>query len=162
MAEESSNSFTRKNFLKTAGSGIVLTYFGITFTGCSSTVTDTSSSMDIDPSDPGSPIMINGNLITIDLSKDGLDNLNEEGGWLLIRDAQVLLVNIDGSFFRAFTSVCTHANCSVNWQFDGGNFICTCHNSKFDTSGAVIQGPATRDLEEFMIEIEGTILTVTK
>lgn len=162
MSEKLTKSFSRKDFLKTAGSGVILAYFGISLTSCSSNVTDASSSTNFDTSDPNSPITINGNVITVDLSRSELEELNKAGGWLLIRDAQTLLVNIDGTFFRAFTSVCTHQNCSVNWQFDGSNFICTCHNSKFDTSGAVTQGPATRDLEEFEVEREGNTLTITK
>lgn len=127
-------------------------------------VTDSSeeSIADFDTSDPNSPITIDGNTVTLDLSHSELQNLKNEGEWLLIRDAKTLVVNIDGEIYRAFTSVCTHTGCSTNWAFNGELFTCTCHNSKFNTSGAVVQGPANSDLEEFSTKLEDDILTITK
>ncbi len=46
----------------------------------------------------------------------------------------------DGSL-AAFSAVCTHAGCDV--EFQSGVLLCPCHGSEFDAStGAVVRGPA--------------------
>lgn len=165
MNSDKNEPYTRKDFLRTAGSTLLFASLGIGLTSCGN-VTDSvdSNTPDIDTSDPDSPITIDGNTITLDLSHMDLENLKSEGGWVLIRDANTLVVNVDGETIRAFTSVCTHAghNCSTNWVFNGELFTCRCHNSKFNTSGGVVDGPATRNLQEFSTMLEDNILTITK
>ena len=58
-----------------------------------------------------------------------------------------LVIQVERGQFRAFSAVCPHAGCTV--QFDGTNdvFACPCHGSVFNaTTGAVLQGPATTGL----------------
>lgn len=164
MESNNPELYTRKDFLRTAGSTVLFAALGISVASCSSVTDagDNGTGGEIDPTDPGSPITIDGNTITLDLGSDELANLREQGGWLLIGDANTLVVNVDGELIRAFTSVCTHAGCSTNWQFNGSRFTCTCHNSQFNTSGEVVQGPANRDLDEFSVEIDGNEVIITK
>jgi thiosulfate dehydrogenase [quinone] large subunit len=50
----------------------------------------------------------------------------------------------DGSL-SAFSAVCTHAGCQV--EYDSGVLLCPCHGSEFDAAtGVVIQGPAVTPL----------------
>lgn len=116
----------------------------------------------ISPSNDAITISNNGNRVVIDLSDDSVSGLQLEGGWLLINGANVLVVNVGDNVIRAFTSVCTHAGCADQWQFNNDLFVCTCHNSRFNTSGAVVQGPATRDLTEFTVVTENNSVTITK
>lgn len=165
MKTNETTDYTRKDFLRTAGSTVLFAALGIGITSCSS-VTDpgdgSNGQTDLDPDDPGSPITIEGNTITLDLSSDELENLRSQGGWILIQEANILVVNVDGELIRSFTSVCTHAGCSTNWQFNGNRFTCTCHNSQFNTNGEVVQGPANRDLDEFDVERDGDIVVIKK
>jgi thiosulfate dehydrogenase [quinone] large subunit len=46
--------------------------------------------------------------------------------------------------FQAFSAVCPHAGCRV--QHSGGGFVCPCHGARFDGTGSLLQGPATRSL----------------
>jgi thiosulfate dehydrogenase [quinone] large subunit len=58
-----------------------------------------------------------------------------------------LVVQVKRGDFRAFSAICPHAGCTV--QFDGTNdvFACPCHGSVFNaTTGAVLQGPAPTGL----------------
>lgn len=157
-------SVTRKDFLRTAGSTALFTALGIGFYGCSSTSTDALDENGDTPSNGGDAITIsdNGNTITIDLSNNSVRELNEQGGWLLIRDANTLVVNADGETIRSFTSVCTHTGCSTNWAFSNSLFECTCHGSRYNISGEVTRGPANRDLEEFSVTREDYVITINK
>jgi thiosulfate dehydrogenase (quinone) large subunit len=65
-----------------------------------------------------------------------------------------LVVQVVRGQFRAFSAVCPHAGCTV--QFDGTNdvFACPCHGSVFNaTTGAVLQGPATTGLSPIPVSL---------
>lgn len=155
---------SRKAFLKTAGSAVLFAALGISLTACGN---DSSGENIVGPTPGGnndsgnSGFTISGNTITIDLSKDDAASLATSGAWGLIAAAQTLVVNVGGSF-RAFTSVCTHAGCDRSWNFSNQQFICTCHGSRFNTRGEVVQGPANRNLQEFSVTQSGNIVTIQR
>lgn len=156
--------FTRLEFLRTAGSAALFAALGISVASCG--VTNTNDEGDGDGQSGGgggsTGITVNGSIVTIDLGTSTGQPLAPAGGWLLSTQAGILAVNIDGTTIRAFTNVCTHASCDNSWEFSSSVFTCTCHNSKFNTAGEVIQGPATRDLAEFSVSRNGNIVTIDK
>jgi Rieske Fe-S protein len=97
--------------------------------------------------------------ISIDLDDEEFALLDTEGNWKLHPDENVLLVNVNGDI-RAFSSVCPHAQCSRDWAYRPGVFTCTCHVSRFDTTGQYLSGPANANLREFPVSSNGRILTV--
>ena len=48
---------------------------------------------------------------------------------------------------HAVSAVCTHMGCIVQWNTAEASWDCPCHGSRFDTDGAVLQGPAVDPLE---------------
>ncbi len=65
-----------------------------------------------------------------------------------------LVVQIRKGDFRAFSAICPHAGCTV--EFDGTNdvFACPCHGSVFNVAtGAVLQGPAPSGLSPIPIAL---------
>ncbi len=66
-----------------------------------------------------------------------------------------LILHRQGSAVRAFSAVCTHLGCLVQWQEEENRFYCPCHLGTFDPEGQPVSGPVTQPLEEFEAEVEG-------
>lgn len=150
-------SLNRKDFIKQAGcSALFLMAMGITITAC-----DTAEVAGPDNNSSPDGITITPTTITLDLSKPGAAVLNNAGGFLLIGAAKALAVNVNGTI-RAFTSVCTHAQCSTEWAYQNSRMVCTCHGSQFNNEGQVVIGPATAPLKSFASTRSGNIVTITR
>jgi len=67
----------------------------------------------------------------------------------------------DGSFV-AFSAVCPHLGCIVQYRPDFEHIWCACHNAHFDLSGKVLSGPPPAPLEEFKVKIMGNEIYVVK
>jgi Rieske Fe-S protein len=65
----------------------------------------------------------------------------------------------EGDEVVAFSSVCPHLGCSIN--FDDGAFRCPCHNSEFDRDGARVTGPAKRGLDPLPVRVSDGRVRVT-
>ena len=76
---------------------------------------------------------------------------------LIIDD--VVLTQPSAGVFKAFSTVCTHAGCSVSKIADG-TIDCPCHGSKFNLDGTVAKGPASRPLDPKPIAVEGTSIVL--
>lgn len=67
----------------------------------------------------------------------------------------------------AYSAICTHAGCPITgWVESEGRHVlkCFCHNSEFDPrqQGAVVFGPAPRNLAVLPVKIADGALTVAK
>lgn len=60
-----------------------------------------------------------------------------------------ILVRTPSGELRAFTAVCTHLACTVQYRDDLEHIWCACHNGHFDLHGRNIGGPPPRPLEEY-------------
>ena len=58
----------------------------------------------------------------------------------------------DENILHAFTAVCPHLGCIVNWNADEKTFDCPCHGSRFTKEGTVINGPAIDGLKRVEIK----------
>ena len=61
--------------------------------------------------------------------------------------------NADGQT-NAYTAICPHLKCVLQWNGDEKTFDCPCHGSRFTNEGVVINGPALTDLKKFDIKEE--------
>ena len=76
-----------------------------------------------------------------------------------IKDAQ----GAPGYIFRtkagvfAYSAICTHQGCTVNFNSDNSHFQCPCHGAEFDpANGAkVLAGPAPSPLTKIKISVQG-------
>ncbi len=82
-------------------------------------------------------------------------------GLLKAVSSSSLLLGRDAGGIYAMTSLCTHKACDmcIKGSISAAGVVCTCHNSKFDNSGAVTQGPALKPLDHFdcVVLDDGTI-----
>ena len=53
----------------------------------------------------------------------------------------------DAGDLHAVSPRCPHLGCLVGWSSADRTWECPCHGSRFAATGALMQGPATRDLE---------------
>lgn len=61
----------------------------------------------------------------------------------------------EGAPIRAFSTVCPHLGCGIDWNEKTGNFDCPCHNSSFDLHGRCLSGPSPRGLDELDVSADG-------
>jgi len=56
---------------------------------------------------------------------------------------------------RAFSTICPHLGCGVDFDEQAGKFNCPCHTSAFDLDGRCLSGPSPRGLDELETHVEG-------
>lgn len=125
----------RREFLKQVGTtfgAIILTLPVITvLDSCSTTLLKGGNSISVDVSS----LKNDGEaLVTSDLGPDG---------------ARIVVRRITSGSYEAHSMLCTHLKCSVIPPDKKGALYCNCHGSQFDTSGNVLNGPATIPLRSY-------------
>ncbi|MEU6848287.1 FAD-dependent oxidoreductase [Streptomyces sp. NPDC046716] len=78
-----------------------------------------------------------------------VDRLPRDSGAIVRLDGRRSAVyrDVDGKL-HALSARCTHMGCLVAFNSAERAWECPCHGSRFDTDGQVVQGPATRELEQ--------------
>jgi cytochrome b6-f complex iron-sulfur subunit len=66
----------------------------------------------------------------------------------------IVVKTADGEI-RAFSAVCTHLDCTVQFKDDTSQLWCACHNGTYDLGGNVVSGPPPRGLEKFVVNLRG-------
>lgn len=54
----------------------------------------------------------------------------------------------------AFSSVCTHLGCLINWDNNKKEFLCPCHGGRYNMNGDVIAGPPPKALTRLPLDIK--------
>jgi Rieske Fe-S protein len=72
-----------------------------------------------------------------------------------------ILVRTSSGEWRAFSAVCSHLQCTVQFRADLEHIWCACHNGHFDLSGKNVEGPPPRPLEQFDVTIRGNDVVVS-
>ena len=73
-----------------------------------------------------------------------------------------LLIRVNETEWRAFSAICTHLNCTVQFQDSTRQIWCACHNGFYDLNGKVVSGPPPRPLEEYAVHIRGEDVVITR
>lgn len=71
-----------------------------------------------------------------------------EGAIMTVGLHKVAVYKNESGTLNAYTAVCPHLGCIVQWNADEKTFDCPCHGSRFTHEGVVINGPALNDLKK--------------
>lgn len=73
-----------------------------------------------------------------------------------------LIVKTPAGELRAFSAVCSHLDCTVQYREDRQEIWCACHNGKYDLSGKNVSGPPPRPLDPLEVKTRGDQIVVMK
>ena len=76
-----------------------------------------------------------------------------DDGVVVLGQARIVVGRTSDGFF-ALSTVCPHLGCVVRWMAGEGRFHCPCHGSRFAPEGAVLNGPASRDLVSLTLGLD--------
>ena len=75
--------------------------------------------------------------------------------------AGILVKDTNGEL-KAFSAVCTHLACIVQYRSDISHIWCACHNGHFDLNGRNVEGPPPKPLEQFVVNVRAEQIVVSK
>jgi Rieske Fe-S protein len=74
----------------------------------------------------------------------------------------VIVLRTPGGDVRAFSAVCTHLSCTVQYRKDLQQIWCPCHDGHFDLQGTPVKGPPPRPLSRLQAAVEGGVVYVSR
>ena len=74
----------------------------------------------------------------------------------------IILVRTEQEQVKAFSAVCTHLGCIVEFKPDERIFKCNCHGSQFDLLGKNIAGPAPSPLKPYRVELKDSNILLSQ
>jgi cytochrome b6-f complex iron-sulfur subunit len=74
----------------------------------------------------------------------------------------VILIRTASGELKAFSAVCTHLDCTVQYRKDMGLIWCACHNGRYDLNGRNVAGPPPRPLDPYRIVMQGDEVFISK
>lgn len=85
-----------------------------------------------------------------------------EGKIFRFGDRPAILVRMPEGDYRALSATCTHLNCTVQYRPELKNIWCACHNGVYDLKGQNISGPPPRPLDEYVVNVAGGEIVVSR
>jgi len=87
---------------------------------------------------------------------------NNSGKIFRFGSRPALLVHLADGSYRAFSAVCTHLSCTVQYRSDLREIWCACHNGLYNLEGRNVSGPPPRPLATYEVHIQGDDVVVTR
>lgn len=86
----------------------------------------------------------------------------EVGGVLFFsyRGGTAVVMQMAPGEFTAFSAICTHLGCIVQWKPEQQEFVCPCHAGRFSPAGAVLGGPPPKPLIALPVTLFGEQLLI--
>lgn len=95
---------------------------------------------------------------TISIKKSDL--LLGEAREIILNNKPVIVINRYQTGLVAFSRICTHLGCLVEYDKGLRKLTCPCHAGTFDLEGNVLSGPPPRPLSAIPLKIEGDIIVI--
>jgi Rieske Fe-S protein len=99
------------------------------------------------------------NSVTLTFSADEL--ASNSGRIFKFGNRPGILVKTQSGELRAYSAICTHLDCTVQYREDVNHIWCACHNGHYDLNGANIAGPPPRPLDRFDVNVRGDQIVVS-
>ena len=77
-------------------------------------------------------------------------------------DQPGILIRTEEGRYCAFSAVCTHLGCTVQYRARDRMIWCACHNGLYDLNGHNVSGPPPRPLEPYVVHENGGEVVVEK
>ncbi|NOX36774.1 MAG: Rieske (2Fe-2S) protein [Calditrichaeota bacterium] len=74
----------------------------------------------------------------------------------------VIVIRTPEGDVRAFSAICTHLACIVQYRADLQHIWCACHNGHYDLTGKNIAGPPPRPLPPYEVKIKDNRIFVSR
>lgn len=94
--------------------------------------------------------------VKVDLYSDKVDAWNRViqvkvgSAWVLERGGELV----------AFSTVCPHLGCGIDYDPVKAKFLCACHQSWFSLDGAVEEGPSPRAMDTLHLEADEKLVQI--
>jgi cytochrome b6-f complex iron-sulfur subunit len=79
---------------------------------------------------------------------------------IVFNDNPAIVINHSRLGILAFTRVCTHLGCLVEYDKENNQLICPCHAGTFDLEGNVTSGPPPKPLQKLPLRVEGDSISI--
>ena len=79
---------------------------------------------------------------------------------LIYGGTPILLINRPAKGFVAFSRVCTHLGCLVDYNKAESRILCPCHGAFFDLQGNVLSGPPSKPLLPISLKVEAESVVI--
>ncbi len=85
-----------------------------------------------------------------------IKSLNElkpsQGAIFNMKGKKVAVYKDSSQELHAYSAICPHLGCVLQWNADENSFDCPCHGSRFTCEGSVVNGPAMNDLKKIELK----------
>jgi cytochrome b6-f complex iron-sulfur subunit len=86
-----------------------------------------------------------------------------QGKVVPVNNKPVIVVNTAQGGLKAFSAICTHLGCIVEWDQGRQFVLCPCHDGRFNpVNGAIISGPQPAPLPQLAVTVEGDAIYVSE
>lgn len=90
------------------------------------------------------------------LSPGDIQSINQlktnEGAIISLGTKKAAVYRDEKNVLHAFSAICPHLGCIVQWNGGEKSFDCPCHGSRFTCEGKVVNGPAQGDLKHIVLK----------
>jgi Rieske Fe-S protein len=77
----------------------------------------------------------------------------DQGAIVNLKGKKVAIYKDEMNVLHAYSAICPHLGCVLQWNGDEHSFDCPCHGSRFTCEGNVVNGPAVSNLKQ--VELPG-------
>ena len=82
-----------------------------------------------------------------------VDDIPVGGAKKVIVGGSALLLIRTAAEFKAFSAICTHLGCIVDWDSQKREIVCPCHAGTFDVEGRRVSGPPPKPLPYYQVRV---------